>query len=366
MQLSFKRVIGITSITTFVGLLIICGLLYYLFIGSIRSSAPYQLSLQHLTHNEILNQVIGKVVEVGPFPTGKIDDERAEVFLSVKGELERAKLKFIYKKSGPEWLVTEAYALLPDNTEPIPILPLTVSSMVFYKHSATGPLNPKREYVLGETIYWTVLVENIYRKDGQAHVTEGLKVFNEKGEVVIENSDLYTVNEPISSNRLAFDNFLNLSGPGIYKIEISITDRGSERALMESTEVTIVPAKELHIASFTFNRESSDGPVNESGVYPLGEKVYLNFQVTGFQAKENLISVSEDLFVYNSADGAVIEYPGILEVKDTWDNNEILYINNDLQLDQPGNYRVKIVMHDHNSDTSQSFTEKLTILEPAN
>lgn len=365
MAWSTKKIIGVSLSVLFALMLAGGAAFYFLIIGIIKGSEPYKISVQTIETNPVVAEKIGAVKGYGFFPMGSVhvqgDGGEAELSLRVKGEKGKAKVKTVFYRAGGKWHLQDAFIFVPEEPDGIPILSLEITSVTFHSESVTGPVNEKRHYVLGETVYWNVVVEKAHKRGGKVSLKEGLKITDQKGKVIAENPELVIYNDTADQGVVTFENHATPPGPGEYTLKTIVTDRFSNRQAVREDKVQVLDSSKLGISNLYFREKSAEGEIKNNSVYQKGDSVYVTFQVVGFTLQGGKISIAQDLYVLDNEDKVILEKPGILEVVEPWRKEDLLSLQNKVDVPDAGEYKLKLIIRDRNSNQNYTSLTDFTI-----
>ena len=362
-----KKVIGLILGITLVLVLGVSAAFYFLIVGVIKGSEPYKMTVEIVQKSEEVARIVGPVQGFGLFPMGSVkisnDVGEANIILKVNGGKASAKVQTFFFREAGKWNVNDAVILTAGSSEWVPILPLEISSVTFHSESGAGPVNEERKYVLGETVYWTTMVEKTHRKGEEVSLKEGLTVLDGQGQIVVENPELVVFNEKTSVKAISFDNHATLPATGGYTFKTLVTDRFSNRQASREDQVTVVNSTILKISTLNFRNQGPEGEVKEPAVYKQGEPIHVTFQVVGFTTRDGNISVAEDLYILDQSDQVVLEKPSIIEVSESWTTEDLLALQNKIDIPAAGRYKLKIVVRDRNSNQDYTSLTDFTVGE---
>ncbi len=356
----FKIGLGIAAFVIFLAV----GALFIVF-SFIKNSQPYKMSTEFIKQNPVVIESLGAVKRFGYFPTARMgvnQEGRAKTSLKIKvvGEQHSASVHthFLENEKG-EWVLDNAW-LLESSSDPRSLLNLSVTKVDFHHESASGPLVLDHRYHLGESLYWTVGVVNFMKKDGQAHLIEGLTILDAQGNVVASNPQLASYQDAVSTDTLFFENHASLPSTGTYLLKTLITDVWTGKQVEREDRIEIISSDKLEIYGLSYRDAAPDGPVKKEPVYTLGSPVFLNFNLAGVTLSNGSINCVEDLYVLDESGKTVLSQPGILTINEGWTTTDSLLLQNRLDVTQGGKYKVKIVVHDQNAgvtaETESSFS----------
>lgn len=362
-----KKIIALILGIVFVLALGAAAAFYFLVVGVIKGSEPYKMTVEMVRKNEEVAKSLGAVKDFGLFPMGSVkvsnDAGEANITLTVNGQTSSAKVQTFFFREGGKWNLNDAVMMTTSSSEWTPILPLEISAVTFHSESGTGPVNELRKYILGETLYWTTTVEKAHRRGGEVSLKEGLTVLDGKGQVVIENPELVIFNEKTDVKAVSFDNHATLPAAGQYTFKTVVTDRLSNRQASREDQVTVINSAVLKISTLNFRDQGPEGVVKDPAVYKRGEPIHVTFQVVGFTTKDGNISVAEDLYILDQNDQVILEKPAIIEVSEPWTVEDLLALQNKIDIPATGQYKLKIIVRDKNSNQDYTSLSDFTVGE---
>ncbi|MBI4412191.1 MAG: hypothetical protein HY541_06885 [Deltaproteobacteria bacterium] len=361
-------------IALILGIILVLGLgaaaaFYFLIIGVIKGSEPYKMTVELVQKNEEVAKSLGPIQAFGFFPMGNVkvsnDAGEANIVLKVVGQKSSAKVQTFFFREGGKWNLNDAVIMTKGSSEWVPILPLEISSVTFHSESGSGPVNELRKYVLGETVYWTTMVEKAHRKGDEVSLKEGLTVLDSQQKVVVENPELVVFNEKTGVKAISFDNHATLPAAGQYTFKTLVTDRFSNRQVSREDSVMVVNSSTLKISTLNFRDQGPEGPVKEQAVYRQGEPIHVTFQVVGFTTKDGGISIAEDLYILDQNDQVILEKPSIIEVNEPWTAEDLLALQNKIDIPAAGKYKLKITVRDRNLNQDYTSLNDFSVEEGA-
>ncbi|MEW6279522.1 MAG: hypothetical protein AB1758_12915 [Candidatus Eremiobacterota bacterium] len=279
-----------------------------------------------------------------------------------------------------------------------------------FKFSAEGPDGESRsdaKFKAGETVY-TIFEVTGFKQGDDKKVTleEDLKVTGPDGKAIIEQDGISLLDQSYDQavDTVSAHNKLTLpeSAPsGEYKVTMKLKDKvgggttthnskftwegtggpastGSPDAGEESPSGEETPegeatpdtsgsgGGELRVENFAFAESENGGP-RDNKTFAADEKVYMLFDIKGFQqGDDNVVWVQQDLKVTNADGEVVLERENIVDLNqeappgadNVSANNEIDVAGLELG---PGTYQVEISVRDKTGDQTATFADEFTI-----
>lgn len=243
---------------------------------------------------------------------------------------------------------------------------LAIQSVSFHREHSDGPVNAEKVFELGDKVFMNVVVGwPKKKKSGEINLSEGLTIFDENNQVVLENKNLVTMNKIIDSTSVTFQNNALLPNSGVFKFVISITDLYSKKVVTAEESVTVNKGSGLKIVDFNFKADSPDGLTRKPAEYILGETVFVTFDLMGITNQGGKISFNEDLYVTDENDTVLLEKKGILQANEPWDAEDLISLHNEVSVPKVGKYKIKIVVTDRLSKTKSEKSERFEVKEEA-
>lgn len=317
----------------------------------VEKSGPFGIGSDFIRGNPVVAEKIGPVKTLGHNPWAGLAGSMTpfNVYYKVTGDKGSAGVRILFFNDNGKWVMEEAEILLPGKQDWFPIMPLEVREVFFRSESPDGPVNPDRIYAEGETIYWDLVVEKVYRQGGLSHLKEGLVITDAHEQIVGENPELVVKKGKIGSNRLVFKNNAVIPASGEYRLRIRLNDVLSGREAFRVETVKVVHSKTLKISGLQYRDRGPDGPVKNTGVYGNGESVFVTFDIVGFSTKGGTAFISENLSVVDNAGQVILDKPDILTIREAWAKDDLMALQNNIDITIPGPYKLKIAVYDHNS-----------------
>lgn len=344
----------------------VLGGFYFFVVGTLKSSQPYKLSVQFIEKNATVQKSVGPNFKLGWFPKGKVrlntKSGHTSITLKITGEKSKGKVWTSFQYDQGQWSLSDAVLFLSERpNEAIPLLQIEITDMTFYEDKESGPVSEERIYEKGEKIYWTVSVTKAHKKEGKVFLKEGLIILDKEGKAILENPELIVFNEASPSPLVKFTNDAALSDAGEFTIRATITDQFSNQQVSREEKVQVVHSKSLKVSGLTFHDDGASHEAKTEPIFQLGESVFITFEVVGFKSHGGKISLIEDLYVLDDKGKEVLKEPSILKIDESWQADDLLTLRNKIDVPVVGKYKLKIVVHDKNTNQECSNASEFII-----
>lgn len=178
---------------------------------------------------------------------------------------------------------------------------LVVDSITFYSGSFDGPVNEEKIYEIGEGVFWKIKLNGEKPQENRYHT--------------------------------------QVARAGTYIASFKLKDKNYGNRVNAAGEFRIVHSKVLKIDPLHF----------DSSVFRSDAPIQLIFNVMGFKPANGAMTLTEDLLITDDTGGSFLDKPGLLQVTDPWQGEDLVSLQNSLDIPIPGTYQLKITVHDQNS-----------------
>ncbi len=237
------------------------------------------------------------------------------------------------------------------------------------RHGAHGPLRSSLEIVPGDEIVFSYAVGGMKTDDdGRVNGELKLKVTTESGEVLIDKSS--PVKDVLAFGGATLPGFANLNlglntPPGKYKFNLTFIDSIQNQS--DSFERILTCRKpEFAIVKPRFSFDDR-GESSASLTTTLGQRIYFNLAVVGFDKSKDKIDVTMKMQFTDEKGNSLMPKPLVVNVAtdDTEKVKELLAVpfRGSFNCNRIGNFKLKITVIDNVAEKTTTFEAPVKVGE---